>query len=54
VGGETVRQSCTVGDMPLTRAGHRKHYHEIKDEWCGVPEVFDRSDILEVSVSVIG
>ncbi|KAL4077167.1 rab-GTPase-TBC domain-containing protein [Scleroderma yunnanense] len=25
----------------------RKRYHEIKDEWCGVPEVFDRPDILE-------
>ncbi|KAG1754564.1 rab-GTPase-TBC domain-containing protein [Suillus lakei] len=25
----------------------RKRYNEIKDEWCGVPEVFDRPDILE-------
>jgi hypothetical protein len=25
----------------------RKRYREIKDEWCGVPEVFDRPDILE-------
>ncbi|KIJ69240.1 hypothetical protein HYDPIDRAFT_105840 [Hydnomerulius pinastri MD-312] len=25
----------------------RKRYQEIKSEWCGVPEVFDRSDVLE-------
>ncbi|KAG1756571.1 GTPase-activating protein gyp7 [Suillus paluster] len=25
----------------------RKLYNQIKDEWCGVPEVFDRSDVLE-------
>lgn len=25
----------------------RKRYCEIKDEWCGVPEVFDRPDVLE-------
>lgn len=25
----------------------RKRYQQIKDEWCGVPEVFDRSDIIE-------
>lgn len=25
----------------------RKRYNEIKDEWCGVPEVFDRPDVLE-------
>ncbi|KAJ7632536.1 rab-GTPase-TBC domain-containing protein [Roridomyces roridus] len=25
----------------------RKLYHATKDEWCGVPEVFDRSDTLE-------
>ena len=25
----------------------RKHYREIKNEWCGVPEVFDRQDVLE-------
>jgi hypothetical protein len=28
-------------------AEKRKRYHDIKDEWCGVPEVFDRADILE-------
>ncbi|CAL1704533.1 unnamed protein product [Somion occarium] len=22
-------------------------YHELKDEWCGVPEVFERQDIIE-------
>lgn len=25
----------------------RKRYQEIKKEWCGVPEVFDRQDVLE-------
>ncbi|KAJ6547478.1 GTPase-activating protein gyp7 [Mycena capillaripes] len=25
----------------------RKIYHTTKDEWCGVPEVFDRADTLE-------
>ncbi|KAF7322908.1 hypothetical protein HMN09_00070300 [Mycena chlorophos] len=25
----------------------RKTYHDIKDEWCGVPEVFERQDIQE-------
>ncbi|KAF9246277.1 GTPase-activating protein gyp7 [Melanogaster broomeanus] len=24
-----------------------KRYHEIKDEWCGVSEVFDRPDVVE-------
>ena len=26
---------------------HRKRYYELRDEWCGVPEVFERQDILE-------
>ena len=26
---------------------HRKRYQEIKNEWYGVPEVFDRQDIIE-------
>jgi hypothetical protein len=25
----------------------RKRYREIKNEWCGVPEVFDRQDVIE-------
>ncbi|KAL0946968.1 hypothetical protein HGRIS_013120 [Hohenbuehelia grisea] len=25
----------------------RARYHELKSEWCGVPEVFDRPDIME-------
>jgi hypothetical protein len=28
----------------------RKRYHEFKNEWCGVPEVFDHPDTLEVRV----
>jgi hypothetical protein len=26
----------------------RRRYHEIKDEWFGKPEVFDRQDVIEV------
>jgi hypothetical protein len=26
----------------------RKRYHEIKDEWIGIPEVFERQDVVEV------
>ena len=26
----------------------RKRYHEIKDEWFGKPDVFDRQDVIEV------
>jgi hypothetical protein len=25
----------------------RKRYRQLKDEWCGKPEVFDRPDIIE-------
>ncbi|PFH54408.1 hypothetical protein AMATHDRAFT_186423 [Amanita thiersii Skay4041] len=25
----------------------RKEYRKLKDEWCGVPEVFDRQDVVE-------
>ncbi|KAE9406343.1 RabGAP/TBC [Gymnopus androsaceus JB14] len=25
----------------------RHQYHHLKDEWCGVPEVFERSDIID-------
>ncbi|KIK59737.1 hypothetical protein GYMLUDRAFT_44173 [Collybiopsis luxurians FD-317 M1] len=25
----------------------RKRYHDLKDEWCGVPEVFERPDIID-------
>ena len=24
-----------------------KRYRQLKDEWCGKPEVFDRPDIIE-------
>ena len=30
----------------------RKRYHEIKDEWFGKPEVFDRQDVIEVILVV--
>lgn len=26
---------------------HRKRYYELRDEWCGVPEVFERQNVLE-------
>jgi len=25
----------------------RRRYYELRDEWCGVPEVFERQDVLE-------
>jgi hypothetical protein len=31
----------------------RKRYYEIKDEWFGKPEVFDRQDVIEVCTSGI-
>jgi len=31
----------------LIPTAHRKRYYELRDEWCGVPEVFERQDILE-------
>jgi hypothetical protein len=39
----------------LTRLIHfydlvRLHYQIIKDEWCGVPDVFDSQKILEVRI----
>ncbi|KAJ3772349.1 rab-GTPase-TBC domain-containing protein [Lentinula raphanica] len=27
----------------------RKRYHDLKDQWCGVPEVFERPDIIDAS-----
>ena len=30
----------------------RKRYHEIKDEWFGKPEVFDRQDVIEVILAI--
>ncbi|KAI6144829.1 rab-GTPase-TBC domain-containing protein [Pisolithus thermaeus] len=34
-------------ERAVTWEARKKRYHKIKSEWCGVPEVFDRSDILE-------
>jgi len=28
----------------------RSHYQAIKDEWCGVPDVFDSQKVLEVRI----
>ena len=33
--------------MLTSLTGCRKRYHAIKSEWCGAPEVFERSDVLE-------
>lgn len=33
-----------------TKRHSRKQYTHIKDEWWGVPEVFDRQDVIEVCV----
>ncbi|KAJ7156059.1 rab-GTPase-TBC domain-containing protein [Mycena crocata] len=37
----------TDGERAEKWEGKRKLYHTTKDEWCGVPEVFDRADTLE-------
>ncbi|KAJ7098005.1 rab-GTPase-TBC domain-containing protein [Mycena belliarum] len=37
----------TDGERAEKWEAKRKLYHAIKDEWCGVPEVFDRADTLE-------
>lgn len=29
---------------------YSQRYRELKDEWWGVPEVFDRQDIIEVTL----
>ncbi len=34
-------------DVPDSRFSEQK-YHEVTDEWCGVPEVFDSPKVLEV------
>ena len=34
--------------LPLLTGVDRKRYHDIKDEWFGNTEVFERQDIVEV------
>jgi hypothetical protein len=48
VGREEVIICIGLAVAPLTQKILRKTYHTTKDEWCGVPEVFDRADTLEV------
>ena len=31
---------------------YRKQYREFKDQWWGVPEVFERQDVIEVSIVI--
>lgn len=31
----------------------RKQYRDLKDQWWGVPEVFDRQDVVEVGRMLI-
>ncbi|KDQ60762.1 hypothetical protein JAAARDRAFT_204574 [Jaapia argillacea MUCL 33604] len=43
-----VQEWDVTGDVRARKwEEKRKRYQEIKSEWCGVPEVFDRADILE-------
>lgn len=35
--------------LSLLKSIGRKRYHDIKDEWFGKPEVFDRQDVIEVN-----
>ena len=34
------------------RAFSRAKYQEVKDEWWGVPEVFERQDVIEVRCTI--
>ncbi len=34
--------------MSIAKQCHRKEYRDLKDQWWGVPEVFERQDVLEV------
>lgn len=38
----------TTEERELQWADKKRKYHEVKDTWCGVPEVFDRPDTIEV------
>ncbi len=40
-------KTCVIDELS------RKQYHGIKDEWCGVPEVFNRPDVIDVSPSLV-
>jgi hypothetical protein len=52
-------ESKTVGyivvvfsrNQPGSRLPSRQQYQDTKNEWCGVPEVFDRQDVIEVSLT---
>ena len=47
MGRETVCPSFH-SPMGLSQSNlHRKRYYELRDEWCGIPEVFERQDVLE-------
>lgn len=51
MGGKTV--SCLTWVYYESSITHRKQYHDIKNQWYGVEEVFDRSDILEVRLDFL-
>lgn len=51
--GKTKCASALPGFGPfLLMTVVRKRYHEIKDEWFGKPEVFDRQDVIEVILAI--
>lgn len=47
MGREEVRPHHLLFYAHLVLIDHRKRYYELRDEWCGVPEVFERQDVLE-------
>ena len=42
----------TYGPIISLNSTYRKQYHELKNQWWGVPEVFERQDVIEVSYLV--
>ena len=47
MGREEVCFSRSLSQAWLMSIAHRKRYYELRDEWCGIPEVFERQDVLE-------
>ncbi|KAI0046690.1 RabGAP/TBC [Auriscalpium vulgare] len=42
-----MKWDATTEERDAHWEGKAKEYHDIKDEWFGKPEVFDRSDVVE-------
>ena len=50
MGNETVSPYVVNPESPASASYicNRKQYRDLKDQWWGVPEVFDRQDVVEV------